>query len=148
MPHSGKQHHKKPGTTRSSSDDQATALQLVRRPLGAAPTQATLPHCSISITRQTSPSTGHHPGRYSESRVIPDLHSTVHVASGITHGLDAVCPHLPVRHSFRRNRDCTIPTISRGRTQKLLLYPSAASFRSSAASPVEFTRKGFRPFCG
>jgi hypothetical protein len=36
-----------PGTTRSTSDDQATALQLVRRPSRAASTWTTLPHYGI-----------------------------------------------------------------------------------------------------
>lgn len=39
-------------------------------------------------------------------------------------------------------------TISGGRTQKLLPYPPAQGFRSSAPSPIELTCKGFRPFRG
>ena len=60
----------------------ARGFPLVSAGLPPASTCATLPHCGISTTWQTSPGTGHHSGRRSASPVSNRCRSHVHVARG------------------------------------------------------------------
>jgi hypothetical protein len=77
------------------------------------------------------------------SRISDDFYSDVHVARRTDLHPTALCPDLPVRHSFRMHAcDFWEPKL------EALPYPQAVDFRDSVPSPSEFTPKRFRAFHG
>jgi len=82
--------------------------------LSPASTQATLPHCGVSITRLIRPGTGYHPGCHNGSRVNVSRHLMCHVARRcypskpwlyVRRSRSAILSTMPLPHDdFRRQK--------------------------------------------
>lgn len=135
-----------PGTTRSATNDTATALQRHRR----ASARSYLRHSPGLLCLKhpdDHPGTGDHPGNSSPSRVSDALHPNGHVAGGFTSGRRRTSA-LP-GGVVSAGPPCRMWTRDfSGQKREAPAYPSTPTLCGSAPSPFGLTGKPFAPCRG